>query len=384
MARLRNRSGTWTAGKAVWEGSTPLGDVSSSYSYTETCSDIVGFRDQVNPFSLERITNVLWFADGHSGTPGNRWRYQGFATPLNISAHASPITPEPSDAASLDMAAARSNINRPITDLPVFVFELKDIPRLIKGAGDALRFGKRLLYDEKKALHHLPFRAADAYLGYEFGLNPIIRDVMNMVGFSQSVSKKLNYLNKLYAHGGAGTIANTTVWDDQVVSSTGSNYLTGLYTESNYFATRKLTSRKKWVSLKWKPTGPPPQTEYDKLNLAVRLAYGLDISFATLWEAMPWSWLIDWYSGVGDILTNTRNTIPVNASNSCVMLKTHTRWEATSRISGFGGQPRPGPAGRLNLSRKVGGTLGNSLIRALPFLDGRQLSILTAIGVSHR
>jgi hypothetical protein len=385
MARLRSRNLIIPAGRAKWHGTGGLGDVLSQYNVSETCSDVVGYPDQCNPFALERLTNVLWFASGRSGAdPLNSWHYENFASQLNISAHVGPSTPEPSNAACIDIGASRTNINRPITDLPVAVFEMKDIPRLVKSAGDKIRFAKNLSRGQKKAIHELPYLAASSYLEHEFAYRPLIRDFLNMIGFVSNVGKKLDILNQLYEGGGHGKSFSSTVWRDTAVGGTGANYLTGLYQESNYFATRKVTERKKWVSIKWKPTGPPPKTDDEKMALAIRLAYGLELSFATLWEAMPWSWLVDWFTTVGDRLTSTRNIIPVNASNSCVMLKTHTRWEATYRISGDGGNPTSNGAGRLNLSRSVGGSLGTSVLRSIPFLDGKQLSLLAAIGVTRR
>lgn len=44
-------------------------------------------------------------------------------------------------------------------------------------------------------------------------------------------------------------------------------------------------------------------------NLANRMAefnriYGLEVSPATFWELMPWSWFVDWHSNIGDVVDN--------------------------------------------------------------------------------
>jgi hypothetical protein len=282
------------------------------------------------------------------------------------------------------MAKSRTNPNRPITDVPVFIAEIKDIPRLLKQAGDAVRFSQRLTRREKKALYEVPYRSADAFLGYEFGIKPLIRDMSNMVNFVGSVRKKIDALDKLYSHGGEGTSYNATVFKDSKTAVIGNGYISNLYGETNYFSFSASTEVKKWVSLKWRPLSAPPKTADDKFWLAARLAYGLDISFSTLWEAMPWSWLVDWFTNVGDVLNNTRNTIPCNATNSCIMLQTRTFWSNASRVSGKGGFPHLHPAPRLEQIRTPGGgTGGIGLTHDLPFLNGEQLSILGALAVSR-
>ena len=388
--RERSRSYTVPGGTAIWHGSGWLGDFPSYMTVNETVADVVGNRDGVNPFYHKRIQSSGWVAEGYTKDPiYDHYAYNGMFSgyppyPVGWYGESSP----PSDSVSIEMAKSRTNPNRPITDLPVFIFEIKDIPRLIKQAGDLILHGRRLLRKEKEALYELPFKAADSYLGYQFGLRPLIRDVSNMMNFVGSVDKKIATLEKLYSNGGRGRSFHSTVYEDTARENPGwVVYVTGLYGDSNLFRISAITERKKWVSIKWKPLEPPPRTVDDKRWLATRLAYGLDISFATLWEAMPWSWLVDWFTNVGDVLQNTRNTVPVSADNSCVMFQTKCRWQFDGRYGdGYaaGGSPKALPAPWLEQTRTPGGSFGGvGLNHELPFLNGNQLSILGALAVSR-
>lgn len=384
--RARSRSRLITAGSAFWHGSGSLGPISSSYTETELCNDVVGNRFDNNPFFHSVVTGVNWFSNGTSrgDLSFDHWSYVQFAS-VGTPSDVPPATPVPSDSDSMVNAASRQNINRPITDVPVFLIELRDLPWMLKSAGDGIRFAKSLSKLEKDALWDIPYQAADKFLGYEFGIKPLVRDLRNMVGFMSNVSKKLDDLDQLYSQAGTGQSKSSTVYTDVAENSPGDYYLTGLYQETNRFHFVVQTERKKWVSMKWRPIGPPPENDAGKLALAISLAYGLNISFSTLWEAMPWSWMVDWFSNIGDILHNNRNTIPVNATGSCVMFQTRTRYASAYRVSGSGGYPTfPKRTSRLTQTRSAGvSTGGGSIARDSAFLNAEQLSVLVSLVVAR-
>lgn len=46
---------------------------------------------------------------------------------------------------------------------------------------------------------------------------------------------------------------------------------------------------------------PPVELPQLRRDLSARL-YGADIDFKTLYDLVPWSWLVDWFTGFGDYL----------------------------------------------------------------------------------
>jgi hypothetical protein len=43
--------------------------------------------------------------------------------------------------------------------------------------------------------------------------------------------------------------------------------------------------------------------------------YGFDVNPEVVWNAMPWSWLADWFGNVGDVMSN----LSANAADDLVM-----------------------------------------------------------------
>nr|UJQ85480.1 MAG: putative maturation protein [Leviviridae sp.] len=374
------------AGAATWTG---VGTANGSYparTMTERCIDVIDGTRNPHPLTITRNTNLGWRLYGVSRPTGG-WIYNGISTTV-VGVSSPPSTSEPSDNTTLSSTLARSNPNRQRVDVPVFLFELKDIPGLLKSWAHDIKYAKRWLRGTNKLIpdiRDLPRWIAEKNLEWQFGVQPFYSDMAKILGFQQSVEKKLNQLRKLQLGGSAGGIA--VVWDDVVKSTVKTGYVTGLYSESNTYAYFLETTRKKWGACRWIPTvSTPPRTDTELQALALRLTFGLDISFSTLWEAMPWSWLIDWFSNVGDLMSLSRNTVPVRHDGSCVMLQTDVKivdWRHTGGPGVFSAEVNRYPVAQSK-SRKLVGSAVPIPEFNLPFLNGKQLSILGSLAVTRR
>jgi hypothetical protein len=269
-------------------------------------------------------------------------------------------------------------------DLPLFAYELKDIPEMIKSRWDAVaRTSKRSFLDPRRKadIRDLPKDVAKDYLEYNFAIAPLVSDLAKMLGFVQAVEKKLNMLRHLAERGSAGGYA--VVYDDWVESGLITQFVADTYQEVRQVTFNVGTSRRKWGTTTWVPTVPVPRrTKQEDLDLAVRLVFGLDFSFATMWNGMPWSWLIDWFSNLGDIFDGNRNTIPVKHGGSCIMKHTKTKVTNLALIP---------TATQGTLSVRAADCLSETKLRTpvgdasplpefgLPVLTGRQLGILASL-----
>lgn len=192
---------------------------------------------------------------------------------------------------------ANVNPSNPTVDVPVFLFELRDFPRMLKQAGDVLR-GKTK-----------PSDAAGAYVAYSFGWAPLISDVSKLVGLSKVVNDRFKYLSKISAKGGARI--------KRKLEDTTNTLSTAVYTvspptgsiQNALDATQVTTERMKVWGVARVASHPSPVQLDDPNMLAARSALGLNVSAASLWEALPWSWLIDYFVNVGDYLDATRGFI---------------------------------------------------------------------------
>lgn len=393
--RNRSRSKTVQGGTSTWNGVGGLSPSPSSSVFAETCFDVVGNPDGANPFICTKTTQMAWICHGRSAPSNSSWNYNGRfhgAFPGSLNA---PSTTQPSNNDSLALALARTNPNKPNVDLPVFAYELREIPRQIKTWGDRLI----ALFPEeaRRQRRRRPWRdvdesaleplkaAAQGFLEWTFGWDLLIRDVSTMMQFVNLTEKRFWEFKRMQ-RGARGLGRSTVVWNDSSAQEgPWTTYATALYSEANTIKFSWETIRNKWVSTMWRPTVDlKHMTDRELLDRANRAVFGLELSTATLWEAMPWSWLIDWFSNVGDILQNSRNSLPVETSGSCVMLHSRKQLKQFAFVGGPAWATAVAsftPAPWAVIDRKERTPMVGLPLPELrmPFLNGKQLSILGAI-----
>lgn len=335
-----------------------------------------------NPMSLSRTEWIVHSLAGSYSANGYTYTYRGNAIPQTLTAspagQASFLNDPQSDAGRATQVAARSNPSRPVVDLPVFLFELKDIPHMIKQAGDAMHW----LRKPAKGLKNLPTAEglANANLAYQFGWEPLLSDLWKLFTFQEAYEKKRNHLMRLYSGIGLRRNVRLETLEDVISGSFSHGVGYGPQMNVGYTRTRKTTI---WGSIRWKPTLVPPGLRNPTDSEIYRAALGLDISMSTVWEAIPWSWLIDWFTNAGDFLSAHRNTIPASFSNICIMRMQEC--EGQFKPSGV---PERGTTwgGATMRSVKKSRVVHGSLIYPtayLPFLGNGQLSILGSLAITR-
>jgi hypothetical protein len=127
-------------------------------------------------------------------------------------------------------------------------------------------------------------------------------------------------------------------------------------------------------------------TDDEKLKLARKIVWGFNtIDAASLWNAMPWSWLFDWFGSVGDFLDAHRNGVPCEATEVCVMTNVEIRGNNIEYLSNPWGAkvvPYWKPI-HVRKNRDVASGLTAPSFH-LPFLSGKQLSILSALAITRK
>jgi hypothetical protein len=273
---------------------------------------------------------------------------------------------------------ARTNPGRADISLPTFIGEMKDFPMMIRQEG-------RLALNLKTLGRNLSRKgkikeAADAYLGYKFGIAPLLSDLKKIISFQDAVDKRINELDRLYSKGGLRRRVN--LWSD-TKSSSSTTIIASEFGGSLLLTARvtTITKVKRWGTVRWIPTSPPQFiTDSEKKAYARRLVFGLN-AFSlglTAWELLPWSWLADWFLNVQNLLEAHNNTVPAKAVNCCIM----TQSDTTSDISRTSHPEYTGGNATLVRGNRVRSLQTAALNTSLPFLNGSQLSILGALSVS--
>lgn len=209
-------------------------------------------------------------------------------------------------------ARAASNPSKAHVSIPVILAELRDLPKLVQIGGRSI-------------LNKL----GSGYLSYSFGWRPLYNDVMGMLNFASELERRKKNLVSLRRKGGlkarytGRAKGNET---DVVITRTHTTLESGLTTVTGV---RTVASqRRRWATMRWVPTLPAfvlrDDSAMEKLFRRQILGIHSSQQLSNVWEALPWSWLIDYFGNVGDILEASNNSIAtVKGGAVCVM--THVR-----------------------------------------------------------
>lgn len=367
-ARSRSRNTGNVSGGGTWGGS-PIG-----YSYPTTkeqCDDVIGNFGGNNPLDLVRRVYSGSFVTKTSGTLQLQKcpSFMYTKTP-------GPPTMIPAVSSYLNRLLASTGPITPRVNLPLFVYELKDIPMMLRHAGDLLHKIRRPSgLDPTK-------EAAAATLAYQFGWAPLIGDLKKLLSFGDAVAKQQRVLRG--AHSERGIRRRVSLGTDSYYSG-GTDSVWSVY---GLFLTPQFNSElgaKTWGVVHWKVRDPNQVGKYPSWNSAMRSALGFNLGMIpiTIWKAIPWSWLVDWFTDISSVLTANYNMVYYRPFRACIM---RTAWN----IRRYKAVPAgPGPddvctEGTVESTFKSRYPVNNpspSVTLKLPFLDSFKLSILGSLTI---
>jgi hypothetical protein len=264
----------------------------------------------------------------------------------------------------------RTNPSRPVVSLPQFVAELKDLPGLLRGLG-----------------RDYFTKAAKTNMNYQFGIAPLVGDLFKMTTLADHASKRSNELHRLFSQGGLRR--KIPLYKETLTRDWGTvtfhDWRYGIPAHYRGVYTLEVSG---WA--KWLPDGStlPPTTEEEYLQLAHNVCQGLnsrgDLFALTnllpdLWELYPWSWLVDWFTNIGDFLSTMRNTVGADCVDIQLM-DTHVyRLTFKPDLSSYTHGNVRCDRGAVDVVRKHRTRATPGLSAQLPFLSARQLSILGSL-----
>lgn len=330
-------------------------------TYWKQCIDVADSPGQDHPLSIIMRRTDIQPYNGVSPDPLDHSRIEFVnAFPENDAMwnpQAMDFTWPKSDGELATELLAKTNPNKYSINGPVSLLELRELPLLLKKQGD-----------------NIIENAAGGYLSWQFGWKPLISDVKKLLDFNGLVDKKVSQLSQMYQKGGTkGSVKFGEMSDSKQESFLSYSWQGKQGTHVMY----TYGSMKKWGTVRWRPTSLPPTNPADIRKQAIRIVYGLEFSASNIWEAIPWSWLVDWFSNVGTYYSTFNNVIPMTHSAPCIMTHTMTtRHFAPQNSVGI-----TGGDGSSTVETKSRSLVSPTLSASIPFLTGRQLSILGSLAI---
>lgn len=380
--RSRSMSGPTVSG---WFEQANQGKYYASYATMQaTCVDWVNAYHLDNALQLDKV-----YREGGIMHGKRNW-IAGYTQEFNqkpgdfLASNVNPAFSSPPSGAFKDInkVIASHHPGEPAVALPVFLFELKDVPDMLKHAFGRARDLNRVARSDRhqdvmKYLKSSKGRSED-WLNWNFGWAPLLSDLITIFDLSEELVKRARQIKRakrgfIRKKSNIGTWSNT--YGPTRVSYNSVGF--GLYADMVVSETHK-----RWVSSKWSVSQEMFHAASDLRNLQLLKAIaGLDISLTHAWDAMPWTWMVDWFTGLGDIIHAQQNRFGIGFQSACLM--NHRTLQATASPYGM---PNWFTASTYRLTResKYRTPVAPSLLNlGINILNPKQLATLGSLVVTR-
>lgn len=295
-----------------------------------------------------KLSGVTW---GSVNNQGCQFTISNWAVKRPNPVTGLPSLPTPAWTYYTTKAIANANPGKPIVDYPLFLWELREFPRMLRELGDILR--------KSPGYQDIADFPRKQFLAYYFGWKPLISDLKSLLQIA-AVAKDNNRLINDAVKGKkiSRKIGNKTIGQFQTSVMTRIPPLSNQDTIMFRGAENWVCTEKAWFSALLKVHDPLPVTDTDPYSIIDSL--GLYPSAATLWNAVPWTWLFDWFANIGDILESRQGRIKYSVRNLNIMVQQEYKCKWTteyirgglklstpSRQVIYKGRRQPPPAARF-------------------------------------
>lgn len=316
--------------------------------------------------------------------------------------------PSPPSVSTFDMndVLARMIPGKHSVNLPLFIVELRELGELANALGklphDLMMVGKVITNPSyrksfcklaRKSLSGLSNDLSDKFLTWNFGIAPLLRDLSAMSDLANQTSKMMYDLQFLHSSYGQrrGLSRSCSLPDfaseGQLLANRSLNTALGLPIKATI---QQTLSAKHWVSARWKPSDEfinrwSNLDHTGREHESIKRVLGLEPAQLSkvIWEALPWSWLVDWFANAGSYLQATNDSIAHYPNSVCAMQTI----ERSIRFSNFVGPTTVHfsvPAWhKTEKFRKVIGTPSVLTVTFRPLLSTKKWSILGALSIRN-
>lgn len=304
-------------------------------------------------------------------------------------------------------AWAKMRPDKPDFSLATSLYELKDVvPDLKSGLTNLMNKMKKHPKMSNRKDRSPISRVAQYHLALNFGWLPLLRDIRDFV---KAQSTKQATLDQLIRDEGRPVRRRCKLNDPDdrgnepisdayypVDNGYGSNYhpvhVTQCYTGWGYNRERVFQNSRMWAEGRFRYYLPPgPKTVAWKKKMLRRIM-GVRVTPAMVYNAMPWSWLVDYFSDLGTFVNLVSGGVADRLAADYAYIMKETTWTRSRECQGmtFGdvkGLSKPNKITMISETK----TITKARTRASPFgwgikqtdLTPKQWAILGALGLSR-
>jgi len=226
------------------------------------------------------------------------------------------------------------------------VYELKDFPGMLRTSAQGFKDLYGTLGGNFRGAMLGPKGVADQFLNHQFGYVPMVDDIRRVADVASNFDK---YVKKQKAVNGkwvSRRFREPHIEEEHVEYSTSGTEtfvfpsLGDTYISSGSFVVKRQRMTDTWYTgrfMQYFPEfggGPGPDDYLTQLQQGLDL-YGGRINPVNLYRITPWTWLIDWFSGAGDLVQRLQDmaTDQVVCDAFYLMRHCYERWEFKSEFT---------------------------------------------------
>jgi len=184
-----------------------------------------------------------------------------------------------------------------------------------------------------------PSGLAEHYIQQNFGWAPLVSDLISFLTLAVSLEKRFAQFNELKQKGGKTYVRELFKGSSNGIKAprrTIESLALVMYGDET-----RRSQQRTWGYVTWAPKDSLPSCPKQLLKLAKRAHYGLNLKPSLLWDAIPWSWLIDYFTNIGDFIEASQGAINFEIKDYAMMEETRTvcacAYIAAPSDSEFGG-----------------------------------------------
>lgn len=278
---------------------------------------------------------------------------------------------------SLNSAIAATNPGRSAVQLPVFWLELRDIPGMIRQVG---RYARWLYFNFPRPAALLgrlaTYDIAALNLAIQFGWRPFVSDLWKLATLHDQVEKRRKELKTLYSKGLSRRVnlgSYTDNWDKSLTPWS-------TYGFAPTIPSKVVRTTTAWAVVRWKPSGAFPNwVPTDGQLRRILTGFTPDQILINIWEALPWSWLADWFTPIGASLKSMNHVLAAPVSATRMVRYESKRYFPPAEYNGGQCKISACSIRSWRNTRSIGGN--NTTQASLPLLGANQLSILGSLAI---